>query len=143
MDRTPRRATATSTSARAGWLVIAFAMAFIAIGAMHWTIPYSEVELPNSLFGPGLALVVLAGALARIAGRARTLVAILVVGSAAPAAIAARVVVDTTNDPTSHNLWPFELFLGGMVGYACAALGSLLATVARGRLPLTRNRGRK
>jgi len=50
-----------------------------------------------------------------------------VVGASAPAAIAARVVVETATDPTSHNLWPFELFLGGMVSTACAATGALIA----------------
>jgi hypothetical protein len=114
---------------RRRWLVIAFAIAFLAIGAMHWPIPYSEVSLPNSLLGPGLALVVVAAVLARRLGHASFWVATIVVGAATPAAIAARVVVDTAADPTSHNLWPFELILGGMVGSVCAALGALIGGI--------------
>ncbi|HET6350238.1 MAG TPA: hypothetical protein VFH88_14260 [Candidatus Krumholzibacteria bacterium] len=109
------------------WLAVSFVLAFLAIGSMHWMKPYAQVSLPNSLLGPGLGAVLIAGALACVAGRANFWIALLVVGSAAPAAIAARVVVDTARDPTSHNLWPFELVLGGIVGYAAAAVGALLA----------------
>jgi len=35
----------------------------------------------------------------------------------------ARIVIDTRRDPTSHNLWPFEIVLGTAV--ALAALGLL------------------
>jgi hypothetical protein len=118
---------------RLGWRVIAFTFAFFAVGAMHWPIPYDEVELPASLMGPGLALVALAAVIARVFGRVGFLSAIVIVGSAAPAAIVARVVVDTATDPTSHNLWPVELFLGGMVGYTCAAVGAFVATLWGGR----------
>jgi hypothetical protein len=116
-----------SPTLRRGWLAIAFAMAFFAVGAMHWPLAYADVSLPNSLLGPGLAIVTLAAVLSRIKGRASFLVTTLLIGASAPAAIAARVVVDTAADPTSHNLWPFELVLGGMVSTACAAIGSLIA----------------
>jgi hypothetical protein len=128
MNVAPRpRIVPPPASVRKRWLVIAFAVAFFAVGAVLWPLPYSQMQLPNSLFGPALAVMVLAAFAARVFGRARFILATAVVGSAAPAAIAARVIVDTTNDPTSHNLWPFELFLGGLVGFACAALGALIA----------------
>jgi hypothetical protein len=48
----------------------------------------------------------------------------------------ARVVVDTSQDPTSHNLWPFEVGLAWFVGLLAsltgAALGSVPALLARG-----------
>jgi hypothetical protein len=109
------------------WLFAAFVLAFFAFGAMHWTLPYSDVELPNSLIGAGLVLVVVAAVLARTRGRASFWITTLVVGAAAPAAIAARVIVDTATDPTSHNLWPFELVLAGVVGHTTAAVGAVAA----------------
>ncbi len=39
--------------------------------------------------------------------------------------VALRIVVDTRRDPTSHNLWPFEIVFGTAV--ALAALGLLYA----------------
>lgn len=38
--------------------------------------------------------------------------------------IAVRIVVDTQADPTSHNLWPFEVFLSSIL--SLAFLGVLL-----------------
>jgi hypothetical protein len=60
---------------------------------------------------------------------------ILVVGAAVPAPILARIVVDTTKDPTSHNLWPFEVIIAAVIGALCssagALIGSLLAPLSR------------
>ena len=126
VSTTPRTAT-VSPMVRRGWLASAFLLAFLAVGSMHWTLPYSEVSLPNSLMRPALIGVLIAAVLARILGRTGFLGTTLVIGASAPAAIAARVIVDTATDPTSHNLWPFELFLGGFVSTACAAAGSLIA----------------
>lgn len=39
--------------------------------------------------------------------------------------VAVRILVDTRRDPTSHNLWPFEIVFGTAV--ALAALGLLYA----------------
>jgi uncharacterized membrane protein YhhN len=109
------------------WLVIAFAIAFFAIWA-RWPIPSAKLSLPSLLLSPGLVLMV-AAALARRLGRVSFWVATIVVGSAPPAAIAARVVVDTLTNPIPHNLWPFDLILGGMVGSVCAALGALIGGI--------------
>jgi hypothetical protein len=43
----------------------------------------------------------------------------------------ARVVVDTTRDPTSHNLWPFELVIAFLVGLAGTVPGTLIGSVFR------------
>ena len=94
---------------------------------MHWTLPYSEVQLPATLVRAGLVLVVLAAVLARLKGRTSFWIATMVVGASVPAAVGARVAVDTATDPTSHNLWPFEIVLGAMVGLGAAAVGALLA----------------
>ena len=117
------------STTRLSWLAAAFILSFFLFGASHWNIPYDRVSLPNSLLGPHLLLVVAAAAAARIWGGAGFLMAALSVGASAPAAIMARVVVDTSKDPTSHNLWPFEFVIAAFVGLACAAGGALLATL--------------
>ena len=55
----------------------------------------------------------------------------LVVGASVPAAVMARVVHDTWSDPTSHNLWPFELILAAGPGLLVAAIGALAGGQAR------------
>jgi len=44
---------------------------------------------------------------------------------AAPAAIWASVEVECAQDPTSHNLWPFEVGIALGVGGLCALAGAL------------------
>jgi drug/metabolite transporter (DMT)-like permease len=41
-------------------------------------------------------------------------------------AVGGRVAVETTTDPTSHNLWPFEVVIAGGIGLVGALLGVLL-----------------
>jgi hypothetical protein len=51
-------------------------------------------------------------------------------GASVPAAVMARVIYDGASDPTSHNLWPFEIILasgpGLVAGLAGALAGGLL-----------------
>jgi hypothetical protein len=53
--------------------------------------------------------------------------ATLMVGLAVPAMVMARVIVETSQDPTSHNLWPLELIVASAVGLAVSLVGSLAA----------------
>ncbi len=118
------------------WLAGAFLTAFLAVGIPYWQVPYAKVSMPNTLMAPGLFMVVFAAALMRFAGKHSFLASWLVVAAAVPATVMARVVVDTSQDPTSHNLWPFEVALAWLVGLlaslAGAALGSAPALLARG-----------
>ncbi|MFL5330710.1 MAG: hypothetical protein ACJ8C4_17560 [Gemmataceae bacterium] len=56
-------------------------------------------------------------------------VATITVGMAFSAAIMARVVIDCLDDPTHHNLWPFELVLALAFGIVMSSPGA-----ASGRL---------
>ena len=91
------------------------------------------MNLPDALLGPGLLVLATITAMLALVreGRLRWL---LVAMALCPAAVVAiRVVADTAADPTSHNLWPFEIALALFVG-ACAVLPALLAgLVARWR----------
>ena len=44
-------------------------------------------------------------------------------------AVLGRVAVETTRDPTSHNLWPIEIMIAGGIGLAAAAVGVGMARV--------------
>jgi len=107
-------------------LVLAVAIAFLAIGAVLWPLAYREVSLPNTLFGPGLAILGALAAGVRLRQAIGFWVSTLAIGAAAPAAVMARIVVETAVDPTSHNLWPFELILTAGVSLPTAALGALI-----------------
>ena len=112
-------------------LTLGFVLPFLAVGIPYWRIPYSQASLPNSLYGWSLAVVfVAAAALPWLCG-ARFRTACLAAGGAVPAMVLARVIVETAIDPTSHNLWPFEIVIAAMVGLVVAAAGALLGTLAR------------
>ena len=112
------------------WLVAAFVVGFFAVGVPYWQIPYAKVSLPDTLYGTGLLAVGVLAAATRGFGKARLLTVILVVGASVPAAILARVVVDTVQDPTSHNLWPLEFIIAAVVGFICSFAGALVGSLS-------------
>lgn len=111
------------------WLVVAFVISFFAVGLPYWQIPYAKVSLPSTLYGTGLLVVGVLAAAARAFGKARLLVVILAVGTAVPAPILSRVIVDTAKDPTSHNLWPFEFIIATVLGALCSSAGALVGSL--------------
>jgi hypothetical protein len=114
---------------KALWLVGAFAFCCIAGGWIWWRGSYQEYS-DGGFHWETLPL---------IAGVAFSLSWILdvgiipsglIIGSAFPAIILGRIVVDCVQDPTDHNLLPFEVgaafILGMMMAVPSAALGRLL-----------------
>ena len=110
------------------WLVAAFAISFFAVGVPYWQIPYSKLSLPTTLYDTGSVVVGLLAAAARALGKARLMTVILAVGAAVPVPILTRIAVDTARDPTSHNLWPFEIVVWGG---ACVAFMLVLKFARR------------
>lgn len=122
------------------WLLLlaAFTMGLFAVGLPYWELPYAKVSLPSSLSDTGLLILgVLALALCSF-GIARLPTVILIVGGAVPVAILLRVAVDTTIDPTTHNLWPFELVIAAGIGFAVSSAGALFGSLLSG---LSRRQG--
>jgi hypothetical protein len=115
-------------------LAAAFTAAFLAVGWPYWQVPYVQVSLPDTLLAPGL-LVVGGACAAAVVARVRALPVFAIVGAAPPAVVLARIVREVALDPTSHNLWPFEVVLAGMLGAAVAlagvALGRVIAKATR------------
>jgi hypothetical protein len=113
------------------WLVGGCVASFLAVGLPYWQIAYSDVELPTTLVTPALIVVALAAAIARALGESRFIACVLAIGVTIPAVVMARVVVDTAVDPTSHNLWPFEVVLSGFVGVLVAASGTVVGSIPK------------
>jgi hypothetical protein len=111
------------------WLAASFVAGFFAVGIPYWQVPYAKVALPNTLYGTGLLVVGLLAAAASAFGKARLLAVILVVGAAVPGPILARIGADTTKDPTSHNLWPFEFIIAAVLGALCSSAGALVGSL--------------
>jgi hypothetical protein len=107
------------------WLFGAFLAGFFAIGVPYWLVPYDKMSSPGAFYGGGLLVVTVAAALARTLGKTQLLAAIIAAGAAVPAAVIVRVAVETTGDPTSHNLWPLEVIIALVVGIVSASIGAL------------------
>ena len=48
-----------------------------------------------------------------------------------PAAVALRVAVEVVQDPTDHNLWPFELIIAAIVALGAVLPGLLVGFLLR------------
>jgi len=72
-----------------------------------------------------LVVVCAASLTLRLLSKASFGQATLTVGLAVPTMIMARVILETSQDPTSHNLWPLELIIASAVGLAVSLVGSL------------------
>lgn len=108
------------------WEWLALGLNFLLVGIPYWMIPYSQVNLPNTLLTPALVLVALSALLLcayRVSGFWR---ATIFAGGAIPAAVMTRIVVEAIQDPTSHNLWPFELVIALLLALLIAASGALI-----------------
>jgi hypothetical protein len=111
------------------WLAAAFTVSFFTVGVPYWQIAYSKLSLPDALYGAGLFVVGVLAAAARAFGKARLVAVIFVVGAAIPAAVLARVAVETASDPTSHNLWPLEMIIAAVVGMVSSSAGALIGSL--------------
>jgi len=104
----------------------------LSCGLPLWPIPYNQVSMPGNPSGmvwllAGGAAGFLAGFLLRPGLRWPT----LSVAAGFVLAVLIRVAVETTRDPTSHNLWPFEVIIAGGFGLAAGLLGVGIARLVQ------------
>jgi len=130
---------------KAFWLAGAFALCFFVGGFIWWRGSYQDYldtgfrwETLPLLAGVAIVLAWIIDA--GIIGSA------VVVGIAFPAIVFGRVVLDCIDDPTRHNLWPFEVFMalviGMIIAFPAAALGWLLRRIThRSRADGSERRG--
>lgn len=113
------------------YLALAFVISMLAIGIPYWLIPYQQVGLPSTLYTPALAVPVLAAFLLRFLRMVSLGKVVWVLATSLATAVMLRVMVETSQDPTSHNLWPFELIMAEVLGLLCvlpaAVLGGIMA----------------
>jgi hypothetical protein len=120
----------TTRTATYVWLAVAFSTAFLAAGLQLWTGSYQEYLSR----GGGTQLVATVAIVATLVAAISSLGiarSALAVGCGFPAATFARVVADGVQDPTSHNLWPFEVGIALVVGMAAAWPAALLGALIR------------
>ncbi len=121
---------------RALWVIIGFIGCFLVVGVPYWLMPYNKVNLPSALIGPGLLAVALAAMMLRLGGVTSLWTAGGAMGASVPAAVLTRVFVEVAQNPTRHNLWPFEIIIALVVGFGCATggaiAGALLAKLRAG-----------
>lgn len=113
------------------WLASGFAVGLLLTGLPYWRMPYNA-----DIFGDPLMLAGVAGlgvvtavlAASGVAGLGRIFWVML---AAFPAAVAIRVIVETAQDPTDHNLWPFELIITAVFSLVAVIPGLLVGWLAR------------
>ena len=113
------------------WLALGFAAGLLLMGIPFWQLPYNH----QGFIYPGL-IVSLAGLGVITAGLAASGQSSLkrvfwTMISAFPAAIAIRVAVEVSQDPTDHNLWPFELVYGFVMSLMAVVPGLLIGALVR------------
>ena len=107
--------------------IVVLALGFVTAGALLWPIAYDDVELLSRSF---LLPWAFAGSVVGLAGqsflREQVVKTAVIVALGYACATFGRVVVEGVADPTSHNLWPFEVAIALSVGFAAGLLGGLL-----------------
>lgn len=112
-------------------LLLALAASVVACGLLLWPIPYAQVSLPgNPSFAALIACGAAAGLLAGLLLK-RGLLAVLTVPTGFAIAVLGRMVVETNRDPTTHNLWPFEVAIVGVIGLLAGLIGVAAASLAQ------------
>jgi hypothetical protein len=114
---------------KSGWLPLSVAASFVAVGIPYWSIPYGKLNLPDAVLGPGLVVVTISALLLRLYGVASFWRATGMVGASVVMVVMARVLVDGMRDPTSHNLWPLEVIIALIIGFACSASGAVTGSL--------------
>jgi hypothetical protein len=103
----------------------------LAIGLPYMAIPYSSVDVPGSLVTWGMLVLFGMAAAMCLANRASFLATTASLAMVPPLVVMIRVVRDTAIDPTSHNLWPFELVLAVFLGVVVVLAGATVGTLVR------------
>jgi len=94
-------------------------MSMLAWGLLSWPLAHGE----SPALGASLVSGVIAGLVGGMLPRPGLARPALAVAAGFDLAVLARVVVDTTRDATTHNLWPLELVFMGVFGFLTGFLG--------------------
>lgn len=116
------------------WLAATSVIGLVLVGVPYFRTPYQDTDV-TALFGLGLLVVIVLTTLSVWLGEVPFVAALLVALGIPVNVVLARIFIDVTADPTSHNLWPFEVVLAGMLGVAVAIPGVLVGLGLRSFAP--------
>jgi len=110
---------------------LAFVAATLAIGVAYWSIPYDQFDASHVEVLPGAILLSLLTMMLIGKGDPKARTAFLVMSMVAPTVDLIAIVHDTSIDPTTHNLAPFELIIAWLIGAAFVLPGLALGLALR------------
>lgn len=100
-------------------------VATVAAGAFLWPIPYNDVAMiSRSFLITWIGTSTVAGLIGQFLLRKNVAITATLVALGFCCAAMARVIVETIPDPTSHNLWPFEVAIAAVVGLGGGLAGA-------------------
>lgn len=113
------------------WLAAGFAAGLLLTGVPYWRLPYNANIFADTALLIGFAGLGVVTAVLAASGVARLGKVFWAMLAAFPAAVMIRVVVDTMQDPTDHNLWPFEIVIAALFSLVAVVPGLLIGALAR------------
>lgn len=113
------------------WLAAGFAAGLLLTGVPYWRLPYNADIFADTALLIGFAGLGVVTAVLAASGVARLGKVFWAMLAAFPAAVMIRVVVDTMQDPTDHNLWPFEIVIAALFSLVAVVPGLLIGALAR------------
>ena len=116
---------------RTAWLASGFTAGLLLTGISYWRLPYNANFFADAGILLGLGGLALVTAMLAYAGIARLGCLFGLMIGAFPAAVALRVAVETAQDPTSHNLWPFELIIMAVFSLVAVVPGLIVGVLLR------------
>lgn len=107
-------------------------IALLASGFTYWFIPYKQVNLLETYFLiRWINISIFTGLLGVLLFKRPMIQASLMTSLGFLVAVFGRIIIEVIQDPTDHNLWPFEIILALILSFPTALLGALLATFFR------------
>ena len=113
------------------WLTLGFVAGLLLTGVPYWRLPYNADFFSDPLVLAGFVGLGAVTAMLAASGIARLRQIFWIMLAAFPAAVAIRVVVETAQDPTDHNLWPFELIFAALFSLVAVVPGLLIGAIVR------------
>ena len=105
--------------------MVVFLASFVVSGAILWIIPYEEASLLEpSFYWKWLVAI---GVIAAVASQRTSLTfsdCVTAAGFGPAAADLARIVVESSLNPTRHDMWPFEIIVSLCIGGIAALAGA-------------------
>jgi len=117
---------------RKRWSVATVFLGFLAGGLPLWPVPYYSIDLSNPGFlGQWIIAGIIAGGFPAALSSLSMHRSAVLLGAGFGMAVLARVLFEIIQDPTTHNLWPFEVAISVAVGLLAGIGGSLLVYLVR------------